>query len=505
MAAMVNVLPVPARPTMHLDGPAVGGDRAHGVGLIGAQRGEPGDAPCSTVGRCGRAARSHPGVGSARVVEWLSVFEGEQAPAGPALLPPGLSDRAVAGAGRGTSSGWASTHAGDLLKAPGGHAGGQVGGDDLSDLVAGAGRVDLGHALTDPGGEVAGADLDVDQFAGVAGRRSAPTACCRRRGWVGCRARASIESVVNPTAAASAAHRSRSVSGSTSTLAVRVASMASAAAAAPSTPAAAIAASISERRFENAAITSAGTPATSARPLPAGRHATPSRAVSSCWRAVRNTAPAVCLARYRPWASSADQRPSGPRVRLATRTWVCRWGSPARLVRCRNAAATNPAPRSRRVPNSARHPSPWPGCWTLAGRSRPRVPARRRPRRRPGRRPPSTSDTTSGSPRAYRTDTDFGDGERQVEPGHPALPRAGGPPFGDCPVPGCSPASTARSSSRRPRRRRPGRARRRPRRPSGRASHRDPCSSPRGRGRPGTGSSPRRRHAASRSTSSTRR
>ena len=41
---------------------------------------------------------------------------------------------------------------------------------------------------------------------------------------------------------------------------------------------------------------------------------------------------------------------------LATRTWVCRCGSPARLVRCRNPAATNPAPRSRRVPNSADGP-----------------------------------------------------------------------------------------------------------------------------------------------------
>ena len=87
--------------------------------------------------------------------------------------------------------------------------------------------------------------------------------------------RASIESVVNPTAAASVAHRSRSDSGSMSTLLVRVASMASAAAAAPSTPSAAIAASISARRLEKTAMSSAGTPATSAKAVTgwAPRHA----------------------------------------------------------------------------------------------------------------------------------------------------------------------------------------------------------------------------------------
>lgn len=62
-------------------------------------------------------------------------------------------------------------------------------------------------------------------------------------------------------------------------------------------------------------------------------------------------APVANFDRYRACPSSADHLPSGPRVRFATRTYVCRCGSPARLVRCRNPAAINPTPGSRRVPN----------------------------------------------------------------------------------------------------------------------------------------------------------
>ena len=82
----------------------------------------------------------------------------------------------------------------------------------------------------------------------------------------------------------------------------------------------------------------------SAVSLRIGPHSTPSRAVQLVAQAPSDRpTPAVRLHRYRAWASSADHRPSGPRVRLATSTWVCSCGSPARLVRCRNPAATNPA------------------------------------------------------------------------------------------------------------------------------------------------------------------
>lgn len=48
------------------------------------------------------------------------------------------------------------------------------------------------------------------------------------------------------------------------------------------------------------------------------------------------------------WAvnGGADHRPSGPRAMFAVTTCVCRCGSPALEVRCRNAADTNPAPSS---------------------------------------------------------------------------------------------------------------------------------------------------------------
>ena len=54
----------------------------------------------------------------------------------------------------------------------------------------------------------------------------------------------------------------------------------------------------------------------------------------------------ACASMSRP--SSADYWPSDPRMRLATRTCVCCCGSPARLVRCRNAAAR----AGRRVPRN---------------------------------------------------------------------------------------------------------------------------------------------------------
>ncbi len=63
--------------------------------------------------------------------------------------------------------------------------------------------------------------------------------------------------------------------------------------------------------------------------------------------------------------SSADHRPSTPRPRFATRTCVCSCGSPARDVRCRNAAATSPDASSTIAPacprrTAAADRSRWP-------------------------------------------------------------------------------------------------------------------------------------------------
>ena len=93
-------------------------------------------------------------------------FDGQEAVAGPALLPPGRAAGRAGGAGMGMSSGWARTQRVASSRRGGGDAGGEVGGDDLEDLVAGAGRVDVGHPLTDPGGELARADLTFDDLTG---------------------------------------------------------------------------------------------------------------------------------------------------------------------------------------------------------------------------------------------------------------------------------------------------------------------------------------------------
>ena len=73
--------------------------------------------------------------------------------AGPSLLPAGPAGGA-GGAGMGMSR-LGEDPACDVFERRGGDAGGEVGGDDLEDLVAGAGRVDVGHPLTDPPCELA--------------------------------------------------------------------------------------------------------------------------------------------------------------------------------------------------------------------------------------------------------------------------------------------------------------------------------------------------------------
>lgn len=57
----------------------------------------------------------------------------------------------------------------------------------------------------------------------------------------------------------------------------------------------------------------------------------------SAWLACRR----VLACQYSCRPSNADQRPSWPRVMFATNTWVCSYGSTARDVRCRNAAASS--------------------------------------------------------------------------------------------------------------------------------------------------------------------
>ena len=58
-----------------------------------------------------------------------------------------------------------------------------------------------------------------------------------------------------------------------------------------------------------------------------------------------------------------------------------------------------------------------------------------------------TSDRTSGSPSAYRIDTDFGAENVRSKPGTRFLNVRTWSPFGVNPVPGASPASTARRLS----------------------------------------------------------
>ena len=112
---------------------------------------------------------------------------------------------------------------------------------------------------------------------------------------------------------------------------------------------------------------------------------------------------------------------------------MCRWGSPARLVRCRKAAATNPAPRSRRVPN----------CGAVTRRRGPVVGASPDVAGfafEPGDGlvdgPVDGAEHVGHDERVTEGVEDrhrLGDGERQVESGHSTLPRAGRTAVGGLP------------------------------------------------------------------------
>ena len=85
-----------------------------------------------------------------------------------------------------------------------------------------------------------------------------------------------------------------------------------------------------------------------------GRHSTPSVRVSSARNTAWNTSPAARAWRYRSGWANADHLPSAPSTRLATSTCQCSNGSPARDVRCRNAAATTPDVVNRCGPDRRR-------------------------------------------------------------------------------------------------------------------------------------------------------
>ena len=232
-----------------------------------------------------------------------------------------------------------------------------------------------------------------------------------------------------------------------SILVLRVASVAAAAAAGPDWPVRSSSVSISLRRFEKCFNTLRGMPAMSATPPVTGNHSTPSRLDSSLRSAVWNTVPAAILDRYRAWPSSADQRPSGPLARFATSTWVCSCGSPARLVRWLKPAAMNPAAWTRRVPHCS-------NGVILA--SRLFDPRRTKHASRSSHRTASPTAQSSAStmslrvrtsPNAYMTDTDFGAENVRSKPGTRPFQVRIWVPFGESPVPGASPARTARRSS----------------------------------------------------------
>ncbi len=216
------------------------------------------------------------------------------------------------------------------------------------------------------------------------GRRTT-SAASSGSGWRPAR-RVSIAAVSKPSAAASAAHSSRIVAGSTSALAARVASIASAAAAAPWVPAWAIAASISERRFEKVDRTSAGTPAISIRPLPAGRQATPSCSVSS-WAqggaehgAGGVLGPIQALGvECRPASVGAagDVRDEDMGVQMGVAGAARAVSEPGRDEP--GARQTSGAEVSRRAAGAR------PGCSTRDARNRPHAPATPTPCRRHGR------------------------------------------------------------------------------------------------------------------------
>ena len=143
-----------------------------------------------------------------------------------------------------------------------------------------------------------------------------------------------------------------------------------------------------------------------------------------------------------------------PSTRFATSTCQCNNGSPARDVRCRNDAATTPEVGSRRsgrglARRAGRGLRATPGCATRAAPGSLHAPASRSPRASPPRRLRSRAPCTRGSSdTAYSTLADLGALNVRSKPGTRRGCGRHLSPFGvSPPVPGRSPASTARRSS----------------------------------------------------------
>ena len=272
-------------------------------------------------------------------------------------------------------------------------------------------------------------------------------------------AKASASTAPQPAASASAFQPASNGSPSRSNLPRRVARTAACCpAASVGPPVASSHASISARRFENTSNRPCGIPAISGTCRP-GRHSTPRVRVSSARNAAWNTSPAARACRYRSGCANAPHLPSAPSTKLAISTCQCSNGSPARLVRCRNAAPTTPDVLRRRGPtvdgsspastSSARFRSIHallcePRCTSIALRCN--QPTASRTACSPAS---ITAPWIHGSSdTAYSTLADFGTLNVASKPGTRRFDGLIGDPFGDRPPdPGRIPASTARRSS----------------------------------------------------------
>ena len=182
-------------------------------------------------------------------------------------------------------------------------------------------------------------------------------------------------------------------------LAWRVARVATSAALGPDVPFLRMCSVMAARRLLNRARTSAGTPTMSPVPSPDSSKLTPSLSTRPRRRRAWYTAVAALAWANRPALSMPVHRPSGPGVALATRTWVCSWGSPARLVWWTKAAATIPPPTSKRTPRPWMPPRRTRQAWASRYSMAPATAASWAA---------TTARTSSRSPRANRTETDLG-------------------------------------------------------------------------------------------------
>ncbi len=237
----------------------------------------------------------------------------------------------------------------------------------------------------------------------------------------------------SPSASARARHSDSRLSVGTSCLRPRVAYVARCAARAPLSPRSSMCISISWRRRENARNTGFGMPSISAMPFVTGVQPRPNRWVSSARSCASYRCPTVLAHPYSDRASSADQRPSSAhQTRFATRTCVWRCGSPARDVRCRNAAETNPSATCRSAPPRPRRARAASPSNTRSAAATAASCALR------------TSFDASASPSANSSDTDFGAQNVASNPGIFGAPCAR---VNRSPVVGSRDSNTSRNAS----------------------------------------------------------